>query len=188
MSQAIGYILAVLGGAFITAIAYKTGEELFEQIKRRWNIGRKKGAIDLSGPWIATWSTTVEGELNINSERIDIKHSGNKLTFENKERSEDNRLGGYLWSANAVIYDNDQIVGYYLSKEKNVTSKGSLYFVWNHAGNFMMGRWVGCNYDYELTWGLGVIAETKEFGIDKIDKLLKTKSGIERSDIDEKGG
>jgi hypothetical protein len=38
----------------------------------------------------------------------------------------------------------------------------------------MVGKWVGCNYDYDFTWGFGVIAKDKQFALDKMDKLLKT--------------
>ena len=42
----------------------------------------------------------------------------------------------------------------------------------------MVGKWVGCNYDYEFTWGYGVIAKEKDFALEKMQKLLKLKIGL----------
>ena len=73
---------------------------------------------------------------------------------------------------------NKHILGYYLPREPNVISKGVMYFLLNRVGNFMVGKWVGCNYDYEFTWGYGVIAKDKEFALEKMQKLLKLKTDL----------
>jgi hypothetical protein len=46
----------------------------------------------------------------------------------------------------------------------------------------MVGKWVGCNYDYELTWGYGVIAKEKDFALKRMDRLLKVKTGLTNLD------
>jgi len=59
-----------------------------------------------------------------------------------------------------------------------VISKGTIYFILNRRGNFMVGKWVGCNYDYGFTWGYGVIAKEKDFAYEKLQELLKPKKGL----------
>lgn len=39
----------------------------------------------------------------------------------------------------------------------------------------MTGKWVGCNIDYEFTCGYGVIAKDKDFALEKLNKLIKSK-------------
>ena len=72
-----------------------------------------------------------------------------------------------MWRGECKLYDNEYLLGYYLPRESNVISKGTMYFLLNRAGNFMVGKWVGCNYDYEFTWGYGVIAKEKDFALGK---------------------
>ena len=176
--------LAYAGSTILGAILYGLGYELtkatIESIRQRKNSGGRD-KIDLSGTWYAVWQTTVEGKENINSELLDIAHKRGKLTIENKEKSPENKLGGYLWRAQCGIYDNAHIIGCYVSRERNVVSKGSLYFSLNRSGNFMLGKWVGCNYDYELTWGNGVIAKDKQVAIAKMRELLNTERGVRTS-------
>ena len=107
-----------------------------------------------------------------------IKQSRNKIIIKNIKKSPENKLGGYLWLSKCKLYDNEHLVGYYTSREANVISKGTLYFLLNRVGNFMVGKWVGCNYDYELTWGFGVIARDKNIATEKMQKLLTIERGI----------
>ncbi len=109
---------------------------------------------------------------------LQIKQKGAKISIQNIEKSPENKLGGYLWKYNGKVYDNAYILGYYIPREKNVISKGTLYFLLNRVGNFMVGKWVGCNYDSEFTWGYGVIAKEKDFAQGKMKELLKLKTGL----------
>ena len=98
--------------------------------------------------------------------------------MDNVEKSSENKLGGYLWRRECKLYDNEHLLGHYLSREPNVISKSTIYFLLNRVGNFMVGKWVGCNYDYEFTWGYGVITKDKNFELKKMKKLLKLKKGL----------
>ena len=42
----------------------------------------------------------------------------------------------------------------------------------------MVGKWVGCNYDYEFTWGYSVIAKNRDFALEKMQKILTLKTGL----------
>jgi len=165
-------------GAILYAIGYEITKAIIDNIKEKRLSVRKEEKIDISGTWYAVWQTTVEGKENINTELLRIKQKGNKIIIDNVEKSPENKLGGYLWRGECKIYDNEHILGSYTPRERNVISKGSLYFLLNRVGNFMVGKWVGCNYDYEFTWGFGVIAKDKDFAIDKMGKLINLKKGL----------
>jgi hypothetical protein len=171
-------VIWIVVGAVLYAIGYKITEIIIDEIKEKKIRVRKKEKIDLSGTWYAVWQTTVEGKENINTEVLQIKQKGDKIIMENIEKSPENKLGGYKWKGVCKIYDNEHILGYYLPREPNVISKGVMYFLLNRVGNFMIGKWVGCNYDYEFTWGYGVIAKDRDFALEKIQKLLKLKTGL----------
>ncbi len=186
--QVLGYLAPALGGAMLYAIGYESAKSLFDYLKDH-GFGVWKKKPNLSGKnWYAAWSTTVEGESNINTETIEIKHRGDKLRIKNLEKSEQNKLGGYLWRAELRIFDNEHIIGTYMPIEQNVISKGSLYFLLNHSGDFLVGKWVGCNYDHEFTWGFGVIARDKEFAIRKLTKLLSRLNGFNDGPPNDEGG
>lgn len=51
----------------------------------------------------------------------------------------------------------------------------------------MTGKWVGCNYDYGFTWGFGVIAKDKDFAVEKIQKLLNIKMGMNNTLLNKRG-
>lgn len=97
------------------------------------------------------------------------------------------KLGGYLWRGEVKIYDNEHIIGHYFPKEENIISKDSMYFLLNRVGNFMTGKWVGCNYDYDFTWEFGVIAKDKDFAVEKIQKLLNIKMGMNNTLLNKRG-
>jgi hypothetical protein len=168
------YAIAIVIGAILYAVGYESVKLLFDYIKQHGVIS-KKDKIDLSGEWHAIWQTTAEGKEVINSEVLTIKQRGQHIIMENVVKSPENKLGGYLWRGEAEIYENRYIIGDYLPREKNITSKGSLYFVLNRVGQFMVGKWVGCNYDYEFTWGFGAIAREKSVAQEEMNRLLNIR-------------
>lgn len=184
MLAILSYMGAVVGGAVLYAIGYKSVEMIFEYLKQRGSLLPSKEKINLSGTWYAVWQTTAEGKENINTEVLRIKQKRNKITMENLEKSAENKLGGYLWRAETTLYDNEHIIGHYLPSERNIVSKGTLYFLLNRVGNFMVGKWVGCNYGHNFTWGFGVIAKDKDFALKKMVTLLSIKEGFKNQVIE----
>lgn len=172
------YAGLIILGAILYAIGYESTKSIIDYIREKGSSIEKTEKINLSGEWYAVWQTTVEGKQNINTEVLKIKQKRNKIMIENREKSPENKLGGYLWLSKCKLYDNEHLLGHYISREANVISKGTLYFLLNRVGEFMVGKWVGCNYDYEFTWGFGVIAKDKDFAINKMQKLLTVKRGL----------
>ena len=168
-------VITTVAGAVLYAIGYEITKAIIENIRERRISVIKREKINLSGNWYAVWQTTANGLENINAELLSIKHKRNRIVMENLEKSSNNKLGGYLWRGECKFYDNEHILGYYLPNEPNVISKGVFYFLLNRNGNYMTGKWVGCNIDYEFTYGYGVIARDKDFALDRLNKLIKSK-------------
>lgn len=172
------YGILIVIGAALYAIGYEVTKAAIEYLKERRLRLKRKDKIDLSGTWHVAWQSSVEGKENINTELLRIEQKAGYVRIENVEKSSENKLGGYLWRGEMKLYDNEHLIGEYLPLDHNVVFKGVMYFLMNRVGNFMIGKWVGCNYDYEFTWGFGVIAKDKDFALQKLQELLRSKKGM----------
>ncbi|HEY0411082.1 MAG TPA: helix-turn-helix domain-containing protein [Candidatus Dormibacteraeota bacterium] len=119
-------------------------------------------SVSLAGTWHALWETTAEGRLSIDSEEVTVQQQGLNLSIENHSRAPENPLGSFLWRAHCRVYDNRHVLGMYVPREANVRSKGVVYLTLHTSGVFMLGRWLGCNYDDEFASGISVIARDAE--------------------------
>jgi transcriptional regulator with XRE-family HTH domain len=119
-------------------------------------------SVSLAGTWHALWETTAEGRLSIDSEEVTVQQQGLNLSIENHSRAPENPLGSFLWRAHCRVYDNRHVLGTYVPREANVRSKGVVYLTLHTSGVFMLGRWLGCNYDDEFASGISVIARDAE--------------------------
>jgi hypothetical protein len=158
----------------------RTFREQFQSVSRE---AAPKGrrpvlSVDLSGRWYAVWQSTVDGRECVNSEVVDITQRGTRIMMRNLNRSLENPRGGYLWRGELKLYDNSRLMGHYVSAEPNVTAKGVFYFLLNHIGQFMSGKWVGCNHDFDLTWGFGVLARDIERAREKFKRLKHLRRGV----------
>lgn len=117
-------------------------------------------STQLEGTWHALWQTTVESLEVVNAEVLSLKWHGDQLFIENEAPSPDNPKGGYLWRAQARLYDNQYIMGTYIAKDPIVRAKGTLFLLIHTSGTFMLGHWVGCNYDSD--WAHGLVAIARE--------------------------
>lgn len=135
------------------------------------------GSVDLSGRWHAIWQTTVDGHPNINTEVVTVAQARRRLRVENLQRSPENPIGGYLWCGEGSLHDNHAVTLSYAATETRVTSRGVLYLIVNPSGDYLVGRWVGCNIDSNLSWGYGVLAKDKERGMTKMELLLGVPIG-----------
>ena len=162
------FIITGIAAAALAAVGKTVAELCIDSVKGR----NKKSRRNLSGVWHAAWQTSVEGKTNINTEVLKITQRGYRLSIANELPSPENKIGGYLWQAEAKLYDNERIIGCYVATDPNVLSKGSLYFLMNHNGAFLIGKWVGCNYDSQFIWGWGVIAKDLDVALAKLDALV----------------
>jgi hypothetical protein len=170
MGNYLTYAIGVIIIAALSAIGSESIKIFFEGIKDKI---MRRDKVNLSGMWHAAWQTTVEGKENINTEVLKIEQKGKRVIIENTQRSPENKVGGYLWRGECKFYDNAHLIGIYLAREPNVVAKGAVYFLFNRVGNFLIGQWIGCNIDSELTGGYGVIAKERDFALEKIQQLLE---------------
>lgn len=168
-------IILLILGAILYAIGSEIGKTIFQYVRKYGSRYKRKGEINLSGTWHAVWQTTSRGKEVLSKEILNIKQKGEKIIMENVERSSEHKPGGYLWRGEAKIFDNQHIVGSYQAREKNVVAKGTFYFLLGHLGDIMTGKWSGCNLDYDLSWGFGVISKEKDIALQEIHTLLKAQ-------------
>lgn len=131
------------------------------------------GSLKLAGLWHAIWQTRVEGEESLDTEVVDVRQRRRDvLTLENRERSPENRIGGFLWRGECRVYDGHYLMGTYVAREPNIRSKGTLYYVLHASGTFMLGRWAGVNYDSEMATGLSVLARDADVARSKAEAQM----------------
>ena len=119
----------------------------------------------------------MDGHPNINTEVVTVAQARRRLRLENLHRSPENPIGGYLWRGEGTLHDNQAVTLSYAATEARVTSRGVLYLIVNPSGDYLVGRWIGCNLDSNLSWGFGVLAKDKERGMTKMELLLGVPAG-----------
>ncbi|MGH8532146.1 MAG: helix-turn-helix domain-containing protein [Gammaproteobacteria bacterium] len=142
---------------------------------------RSQGGIDLSGTWHAVWETTAGDELTINTEVLRVTQFSTRVTIENEQVSPENPIGGYLWRADCTVHDNTFLMGTYAALDPNYRQRGVLFYTVHRSGQFMAGRWVGCNYDVDLYDGLAVLAREPEVARVRFDKAFEGTRDDRRS-------
>ena len=167
------YGIAIVAGATLYAVGYESVRTLIEYVKSRKISPYQDNKVNLTGKWYAAWQTTAKGSEVLNTELLTIQQKGKDVTIQNLEVSPENKLGGYLWKGKATMYNSQYLIGRYLPVDPNVISKGSLFFKLDRVRNYLVGKWVGCNVDYEFTWGFGVIAKEKHDALVELKELCK---------------
>lgn len=130
--------------------------------------GEEARRVDLAGNWWACWQSWKDGEETINPHEIHMRQQGDKLFVAAVTRGTPVEGGGYLWEGELRLWDNEVLMGWYVSTEGAIRSKGTMYFVLHPHGINMVGRWVGMSYDGPVISGWGAIARTE----DEVTKLM----------------
>jgi hypothetical protein len=79
--------------------------------------------------------------------------------------------GGYHWSGELRLWDNEILMGWCASTEGSIRSKGTMYFVLHPHGLNMAGRWVGLGYDDRIMDGWASMGKTREQSEDTMVSL-----------------
>src|ERR1700761_923960 len=69
--------------------------------------------------------------------------------------------GGYHWSGELRLWDNEIFTGWYASTEGAIRDKGTMYFILHPHGLTMAGRWVGISNDGKIITGWGSMAKER---------------------------
>lgn len=134
--------------------------------------------IDLSGQWWASWQTFRDGVQKIATQQVECKQSGELIQVATITHGLSIEEGGYHWSGELRLWDNEILMGWYAATEGPVRSKGTMYFALHPHGLHMTGRWVGLGYDDRIMTGWGSMAKTREGAEAVIDRLDHGHGGI----------
>jgi hypothetical protein len=134
--------------------------------------------IDLSGEWWASWQTFRDGVEKIATQQIECKQSGELIQVATITHGLSPEEGGYHWTGELRLWDNEILMGWYAATEGPVRSKGTMYFALHPHGLHMAGRWVGLGYDGRIMTGWGSMAKTREGAETVIDRLNHGIGGV----------
>lgn len=134
--------------------------------------------VRLSGEWFASWQTFRDGVEKIATQKVEIQQEGEFLRIATITHGLSEAEGGYHWSGELRLWDNEILMGWYAANEGSIRSKGTMYFVLHPHGITMAGRWVGLGYDDKIMTGLGSMAKTPEDAEAMIARLNQEHGGV----------
>ena len=133
--------------------------------------------IDLSGQWWASWQTFRDSVEKIATQQVECKQAGELIQVATITHGLTIEEGGYHWSGELRLWDNEILMGWYAATEGSVRSKGTMYFALHPHGLQMAGRWVGLGYDDRIMTGWASMAKTREAAEAVIDRLNQSHGG-----------
>jgi hypothetical protein len=98
----------------------------------------------------------------IASQQLEITQEGDVLQVATVTRGLSQDEGGYHWSGELRLWDNEILLGWYAANDGSIRSKGTMYFALHPHGLHMSGRWVGLGYDGRIMSGWASMGQTRE--------------------------
>ena len=132
------------------------------------------------GHWWASWQTSRSGVEKIASQEVEIKQETDTLHIAAMTRGLTVEEGGYLWSGELRLWDNEILMGWYASYDGSIRSKGTMYFVVHPHGLNMSGRWVGLGYDDQIMTGFAAMAHSREESEAAMARLIHSGGEVTR--------
>jgi transcriptional regulator with XRE-family HTH domain len=130
--------------------------------------------VDLSGDWQACWQSQREGIEDIRVQPVRLRQRAEFIQIEALDRGRPVEQGGYLWSGELRLWDNEILMGWYAANDGSVRSKGTMYFVMHPQGLSMTGRWVGLSYDGGIVTGWASMAKGEDEARELVAKLKES--------------
>jgi transcriptional regulator with XRE-family HTH domain len=127
--------------------------------------------VDISGRWWSTWQTAKGGTEMITTQELNLHQDRDIVQVHALSRGLAVADGGYLWSGELKMWDQEILMGWYAAADGATRSKGTMYFVLHPHGQQMTGRWVGLSYDSNLETGWAALARTKTEARQVLDAL-----------------
>jgi transcriptional regulator with XRE-family HTH domain len=143
--------------------------------------GEQTHRISLTGHWWASWQTSRSGTEKIATQEVEIKQEGSTLHLTTLTRGLSVEEGGYHWSGELRLWDNEILMGWYASNDGSIRSKGTMYFVVHPHGLNMSGRWVGLGYDDQIMTGFASMAQSREGAEAAMDRLIHSGGEVARA-------
>lgn len=143
--------------------------------------GEQTHRVNLTGHWWASWQTTRSGTEKIATQEVEIKQEGSTLHIETVTRGLSVEEGGYHWSGELRLWDNEILMGWYAANDGSIRSKGTMYFVVHPHGLDMSGRWVGLGYDDQIMTGFASMAHSREESEQTMARLIHSGGEVARA-------
>jgi transcriptional regulator with XRE-family HTH domain len=143
--------------------------------------GEQTHRVNLTGHWWASWQTSRSGIQKIATQEVEIKQEGNTLHIETVTRGLSVEEGGYHWSGELRLWDNEILMGWYAANDGSIRSKGTMYFVVHPHGLDMSGRWVGLGYDDQIMTGFASMAHSREESEETMARLIHSGGEVARA-------
>ena len=140
--------------------------------------GKPSHRVQLSGDWWASWQTFRDGQEKIATQKVELKQEGELLQVSTVTRGLDVEEGGYHWSGELRLWDNEVLLGWYAANDGSIRSKGTMYFVLHPHGLNMSGRWVGLGYDDRIMTGWGSMGKSHDEAEEVIANLGRERGRL----------
>jgi hypothetical protein len=121
------------------------------------------------------------GTEKIATQEVEIKQEGSTLHVTTVTRGLSIEEGGYHWSGELRLWDNEILMGWYASNDGSIRSKGTMYFVVHPHGLTMAGRWVGLGYDDQIMTGFASMAHSREESEGAMTQLIHSGGEVTRA-------
>lgn len=122
--------------------------------------GRPSEGLRISGEWWASWQTARGGEEKIATQPVRMRQEGDRIYINALRRGLSAEEGGYLWSGELHLWDNELLTGWYAANDGSIRSKGTIYWIVRPGESIMTGRWVGLGYDNAIMTGWSTAAKS----------------------------
>jgi transcriptional regulator with XRE-family HTH domain len=143
--------------------------------------GEEAHRVNLTGHWWASWQTSRTGVEKIATQEVEIKQEGSTLHIATLTRGLSVEEGGYHWSGELRLWDNEILMGWYAANDGSIRSKGTMYFVLHPHGLNMSGRWVGLGYDDQIMTGFASMAHSREESEESMAQLIHSGGEVTRA-------
>jgi transcriptional regulator with XRE-family HTH domain len=137
--------------------------------------------VKLSGEWWASWQTFRDGVEKLATQKVEMQQEGELIRVSTITHGLSDEEGGYHWSGELRLWDNEILMGWYASTEGAIRDKGTMYFILHPHGLTMAGRWVGLSNDGKVITGWGSMAKEHDGAEAVIARLNQEHGGVEVS-------
>lgn len=140
--------------------------------------GRPTGRVNLTGDWWASWQTFREGIEKVATQPVYLRQEGELIHIAAQRRGLSAQQGGYLWTGELRLWDNEVLTGWYAANDGSIRSKGTMYLVLHPHGEHMAGRWVGLGYDDKIMSGWGSMGISEETSEAAMSRLIEERGSV----------
>lgn len=138
--------------------------------------GRPSHGVSVTGEWWTSWQTFRAGEQKIATQPVRMRQERELVHIAAIERGLSSEEGGYLWTGELRLWDNEVLTGWYAANDGSIRSKGTIYLVLQPHGKTMVGRWVGLGFDDMVMTGWSTVAKSYEEAESYMHEVLAGES------------